>query len=101
MTVSGKYAEENTSWDGARHEATIHCVELDGQPWLMRYAVWDDLNGPARWDGDYGGFIVDEQFEETRFLSGWSFRQGIQAATLNSGTGPRAKGCPRNAGDVV
>ena len=104
MTVSGKYAEENTSWDGARHEATIHCVELDGQPWLMRYAVWDDSNGPARWDGDYGGFIVEEQFEETRFLSGWSFRQGIQAATVNSGKaasqGLPAMVCDRTCDDL-
>ena len=56
-----------------------------GRPWLMRCSFLDDLNGPSSWNGDHGGVIVEEQFAGALFFLGFSLRQGIQAATSNSG----------------
>ena len=85
--VEGVFAETNVkklkSWS-PEAKAVLQCVNLDGENWLMRYAIWGKAENPREWKENYGGFQVEARFESSSDEPGWNLGQGLRAATVNS-----------------
>ena len=84
--VKGEFGEANVkeinSWS-REAEAELQCVQLGGDTWLMRYAIWPSAKNPGSWEENYGGFEVKVEFSSYGDRPGWNMGQGLRAAAVH------------------